>query len=243
MKLTSALLAAGLLFQGIASGQTDIRLSGGFTQRVANENGGNNNNLRSKVNSGIGNTNGAMNSSQTNSRISLGWFAIFPRYNDSGKNVGSALGDWRRRRSVIGRTGAGETQLRLQDRTRADLMMLVISSRSRGNNGEATPDTGFSCIKGNRERNPTFPHEIGHNISALHSHANTMRRSSRNQLTKDTTTLVGSRGRPFLKDGGSIVNRFSNPNLRYRGATTGRRGSNENAQRISRARINRSRIR
>ena len=241
MKSTLLKVALGLGLLSIANGQTNLPLSGGFSSTASNQAGGNAN-VRSAVNAGISNTNRAMGASRSNTRIQTGWFAIFPNYNDSNKDVGSALGDWRRRRSVIGRTGAGETQLRLQDRTRADFMMFIIRRNARGNNGEATPDTGFSCIKGNRERQPSFPHELGHNLSALHSHANTMRRTSNNDLPRDLTTLVGSRGRAYAASGGPIINLFSNPNTNYRRARTGT-NSKKNALRMSNARVSRSRIR
>lgn len=228
--------ALTLLVAPITNAQTDIRLSGGFTQTASNQAGGNQG-VRSAANAGVGNTNRAMRDSQTNTQISVGWFAIFPRFNDNGRNVGACLGDWRRNRNV-GRTGAGEDMPRLRNRTRADFMMMIIRRNAPGNNGEATPDTGFSCIKAGRERNPTFPHEIGHNLSALHSHANTLAKTSRNQLPRTVTTLVGSRGRGY----GPIINRYSNPNLRYLGARTGT-SSRKNALRMNSARVSRSRLR
>ncbi len=242
MKIKLQLVAVTTLlfaqFAQDAAAQTRVRYGAGFTRTAANQ-AGSQRNVRSAINAGLGNTNSALDGSRTNTRIDRGALEVYGRYNESGKNVGSALGDWRRRRGNIGRNGRNETQIQHENRTRADFMMLIIRRNASGNNGEATPDTGYSCIRGNRERQPTFPHELGHNLSALHSHANNMARSSRNQLPRNMATLVGSAGRGYR----DVANRYSNPNVRYRGATTGRLGNRENALRINRARVSRSRIR
>ncbi len=221
-----------------AMAQTLIRYGAGFTRIAANQ-AGSQRNVRGAINAGLGNTNRALRDSRTNTRIIRGALEVYGRYIEGSRTVGAALADWRRRRGNIGRNGRNQTQIQHENGTRADFMMLIIRRNARGNNAEATPDTGYSCLKGNRERQPTFPHEIGHNLSGLHSHANRMVRSNRNQLPRNTYTLIGSGGRGFR----DVANRYSNPNLRYRGATTGSRGNRENALRINRARVSRSRIR
>ncbi len=236
----SALTALGLIATASSASaqRTTIFFGCGFTQTAQNAAGGNSN-IRANINAGVRNTNRALNPSQTSARLRGRSYALFPNYSEAGKDVGSALGDWRRRRSIIGNTAAGQTQLQFENQIRADFMMLIVKAGGGGGNGQATPDSGYSCILQGRATQPTFPHEIGHNVSALHSHANTMAKTPQNRLPRTQVTLLGSAGRGYS----DVAPRYSNPNVRYRRARTGVAGSRENALRIFRSRVARAAIR
>jgi|GEM_PF-1917336 len=212
-------LAVIITLQGMAGVQAQTTAVGaaGFTRSAQNALGGNRN-IRASIVAGYNNTRRAMSRSRAGNTVRTSSLALFPNYSEAGRDVGSVLGDWRRRR--VGRNGANETQLGFERRLRADLMMFL-SNVTTGSNGQGENINGqggsYSSIRANRGRQPTFPHEIGHNYACGHNQSNRLARTNNNDLPRSVYTLLGSAGRNF----GAVINNYSNPNVRYRRARTG----------------------
>ena len=234
-----ACAAAITLLSGThADAQVMVNLGVGFTQRAADAVGGVTT-FKSRVQTGKNKTNTSLTKSKCDTKVDLRGITKFNGTPNPIYNLPHKLGLWRSYDPIVGTTGGGQTQRQWATSKALDLEMWIPKTDVTSASGYAEVDGNYSVIRHTRPAEPTFAHEIGHNYSAVHEHANNMIATSSNNLPRDMTTLLGSLSRGWTY----VAPRYSNPNVKYLGATTGISGSRENALKIYNRRIARSRFR
>ena len=209
-------------FAAEAQAQTIARIGVGWTKRAQDRKGGKNQ-FVAQLNRGGSRMSAQHRNSGTNNRVQLQARNLFPRFNDSNGDLRNHLTAWSR--GNVGTTDTGRSRQDWGNRTRIDLESFCTIGG--GVRGVAFLNNPFSAVTVNQIQFHTLGHEVGHNYTCGHAQGNTMQRTSRNSLPGTRRTSLASGG----QSNSTIVDHYSNPNIRYRGARTGT-SSRNNASRV-----------